>query len=77
MELNDGGLPGSPRYDKSGARLFCGDGEYDIKGFIKTFQNMGYVGPWAVEVFNPNYVEWSLDEVTTKAFDTTIAEFKG
>ena len=77
VELNDGGLPGSPMHDASGARLFCGEGEYDIQGFIKTFDDMGYTGPWAVEVFNPNYVGWSLDDVTTKAFDTTIAEFKG
>src|SRR6185503_3284901 len=62
LELNDGTLPGSPRHDPSRARIFCGEGEFDIKGFIKCANTMGYTGPWAVEVFSKELAELSLEE---------------
>lgn len=76
VELNDGALPGSPRYDPSRARRFCGEGEFDIKGFITCVTEMGYTGPWAVEVFSPELVGWSLEELNTRAFQTTTAQFE-
>lgn len=76
LELNDGTLPGSPRHDPSRARRFCGEGEFDIKGFIKCVNNMGYAGPWAVEVFSRELVGLSLGELNTRAFDTTMAQFE-
>ena len=76
VELNDGTMPGNPNHDASGARKFCGEGEFDIKGFIKTVQDMGYQGPWAVEVFSPELVGWSLDDLNTKAFKSTMAQFE-
>ena len=76
VELNDGALPGSPMYDPSRARRFCGEGEFDIKGFIKCLQAMGYTGPWAVEVFSQELVGWSLEELNTRAFETTMAQFE-
>ena len=48
LELNDGALPGSPLHDPSRERRFCGEGDFDIKGFIKCVHTMGYTGPWAV-----------------------------
>lgn len=77
VELNDGALPDSRQYDASGARKLCGEGEFDVKGFIKTFRNMGYSGPWAVEVFSPNLVELPLEELNARAYKTTIAQFEG
>lgn len=76
VELNDGTLPGSPRHDPSRARRFCGEGEFDIKGFIQCIDNMGYTGPWAVEVFSQELTGLSLDELNTRAFGTTIAQFQ-
>ncbi len=76
VELNDGTLPGSPRHDPSRARRFCGEGEFDIKGFIQCVTQMGYIGPWAVEVFSQELIGLSLDELNTQAFQTTIAQFE-
>jgi sugar phosphate isomerase/epimerase len=76
VELNDGTLPGSPRHDPSRARRFCGEGEFDIKGFIKCVNKMGYTGPWAVEVFSEELVGKSLEELSTQAFQTTMAQFE-
>ncbi len=75
VELNDGTLPGSPRHDPSRARRFCGEGEFDIKGFIKCVTEMGYTGPWAVEVFSEELVGLSLEELNARAFQTTMAQF--
>ena len=75
LELNDGTLPGSPRYDPSRARRFCGEGEFDIKGFIKCADEMGYTGPWAVEVFSEELTGLSLEELNKRAYQTTMAQF--
>lgn len=76
VELNDGTLPGSPHHDSSGARQFCGEGEYDIKGFIQCVRDTGYAGPWAVEVFSHTVDGWSLEALNTQAYQTTIAQFE-
>ena len=75
VELNDGALPGSPMYDPSRVRRFCGEGDFDIKGFIKCVNRTGYTGPWAVEVFSRELVELSLEELNMQAFQTTAAQF--
>lgn len=75
VELNDGTLPGSHHHDASGARRFCGEGEFDIRGFIRSIQQTGYAGPWAVEVFAPELVKLPLDELNTRAYQTTLAQF--
>ena len=75
IELNDGTLPGSPNHDPSRARRFCGEGEFDIQGLIHCVHNMGYQGPWAVEVMSEELTKLSLEELNTRAYKTTIAEF--
>jgi sugar phosphate isomerase/epimerase len=74
VELNDGTLPGSPHHDPSNRR-FCGEGEYDIKGLIHCVKNMGYTGPWGVEVISEKLAPLPLKELSTRAFNTTMAEF--
>ena len=76
LELNDGTLPGSPKHDPSRARRFCGEGEFDIKGFIRCVHNLGYTGPWAVEVFSQELAGLSLEALNTRAFKTTMAQFE-
>ena len=75
IELNDGTLPGSHNHDPSRARRFCGEGEFDIKGLIRCARHMGYTGPWAVEVMSEELTGIPLDELSQRAFNTTIAEF--
>jgi sugar phosphate isomerase/epimerase len=75
VELNDGTMPGSLNHDPSRTRRFCGEGEYDIKGFINCIKNMGYVGPWAVEVMSEELAILPLKELSTRAFKTTMSQF--
>jgi sugar phosphate isomerase/epimerase len=74
VELNDGTLPGSPHHDPVN-RKFCGEGEYDIRGLIDCVQKMGYAGPWGVEVISEKLAPLPLTELSTRAFNTTMAEF--
>lgn len=76
VELNDGGLLGSPRHDPTGARLLCGEGEYDIQGFIEAVRQTGFTGPWAVEVFARDLAKLPLKEQNQRAFETTMAQFR-
>ena len=76
IELNDGTLPGSPRFDPSRARRYCGEGEFDIRGLIHCAQQMGFSGPWAVEVMSKELAVLPLEEQSTRAFTTTMAEFE-
>jgi len=74
VELNDGCLPGSPDDDPSG-RKFCGEGQYDIRGLIHCVMDMGYQGPWAVEVMAEKLAVLPLESLSRRAFETSIAEF--
>lgn len=75
VELNDGALRGSPLYDASRTRRFCGEGDFDIQGFIRCILSLGYTGPWAVEVMSRELSPLPLDEVNTSAYQTTMAQF--
>jgi sugar phosphate isomerase/epimerase len=75
VELNDGALATSPLFDPTRARRFCGEGDYDIQGLIRCILNMGYTGPWAVEVMSKELAQIPLQEINTRAFQTTMAQF--
>lgn len=72
VELNDNVLPTTPGYD-GGERRYCGEGEFDIPGFVAAIRSTGYAGPWALEVFSGK--PWPLDPDTAnkRAFETTLA----
>jgi sugar phosphate isomerase/epimerase len=76
IELNDGALVGSPLYDASRARRFCGEGDFDVKGFIRCIQRMGYTGPWALEVMSKELTALSLNELNQRAYQSTMAQFE-
>ena len=76
VELNDTTLPGSPRHDPARVRRFCGEGELDIRGFIRAVQDAGYRGPWAVEVFSPELARLPLPDLSERAYQTTAAQFE-
>ena len=77
VELDDGTLtaPWSLHEDTINHRRLCGEGEFDIKGFIDSVQRAGYTGPWGIEVLSEELRKLPLEELTTRAFQTTIAQF--
>jgi sugar phosphate isomerase/epimerase len=77
VELDDGTLtaPWSLHEDTINHRRLCGEGEFDVKGFIDSMQRAGYTGPWGIEVLSEELRKLPLEELTTRAFRTTIAQF--
>jgi sugar phosphate isomerase/epimerase len=78
VELNDGTLkcPWSLHEDTVNHRKFCGEGEFDVKGFVKCLLKAGYKGPWGIEVLSEELRPKPLEEAATRAFNTTIAQFQ-
>ncbi len=56
-------------------RRFCGDGDFDIQGFIHAVQQTGYSGPWGVEIFSHDLLEPPLGQIAQRAFRTARRQF--
>lgn len=81
VELNDGPriMPQDPEGWTDATvnhRLLCGEGEFDLKGFIQCMDKIGYDGPYGIEVLNAEIREWPLDKIMKRTFDTTLAVFQ-
>lgn len=77
VEINDGTFtaPWSLHEDTINHRRFCGEGEFDIKGFLAALAKSGYSGPVGIEVLSKELRPLPLNEAVTKAFKTTMAQF--
>jgi sugar phosphate isomerase/epimerase len=77
IEINDGTLqcPWSLHEDTINYRRFCGEGEFDVKGFVRCMLKAGYSGPWGIEILSKELRKKSLDEAAVRAYGTTIAQF--
>ena len=72
VQLSDAGptVEGSLSYDTV-HRRFCGEGVFDLGGFLDTLAQMGVAAPLAVEVIAPEVAGMALDEVARHAYATT------
>jgi sugar phosphate isomerase/epimerase len=77
IEINDGtfSAPWSLHEDTINHRRLCGEGEFDVKGFVDCMLKAGYRGPWGIEVLSAELRTRPLEELTTRAFTTTMAQF--
>ncbi len=78
VEINDGTFecPWSLHEDTINHRRLCGEGEFDVKGFVAAIQKAGYQGPWGIEVLNAELRKKTLEDIATSAFKTTAAQFQ-
>jgi sugar phosphate isomerase/epimerase len=78
VELNDGTFhsPWSLHEDTINHRRLCGEGEFDVRGFVQGLQRAGYAGPWGIEVLSAELRTLPLEELTTRSFRTTMAQFQ-
>jgi hypothetical protein len=56
------------------ARL-CGEGEFDVRGFVTIMLNAGYTGPWGIEALNSELRTWPPARIAERAPITTLAQF--
>lgn len=79
VELNDGNITNLPcglRDETIHHRQLCGQGEFDVRGFVDTVRGMGYSGPWGVEVLCEAMRDWPLATLAQRSFSTTAAHFE-
>ena len=78
VELNDGTFeaPWDLHEDTVNHRRLCGEGEFDVRGFVHSVQQAGYRGPWGIEVLSQELRQWPLEKLTSRAFSTTLAQFQ-
>ena len=77
VELNDGDteLRGELHQETVDNRKLCGEGGFDVRGFIAKMKELGFDGPWGIEVLNKGMREWPLDKLVRRTWDTTIGHF--
>jgi sugar phosphate isomerase/epimerase len=79
VELNDAPAPQSTDlfYDTIHHRVMCGSGTFDVRGFIKILQGIGFTGPWGVEIISDAHRSRPLQEALADAHHTTLTVFDG
>ncbi|WP_207303800.1 sugar phosphate isomerase/epimerase family protein [Olivibacter jilunii] len=77
VELNDADrYPISPLWqDTLHRRRLCGEGIWDVKGFIKAIQKTGYKGHFGVEILSEVVRKWPLEKMAKRTFETTMKQF--
>lgn len=77
IEINDGTFtaPWDMVTDTTSHRRLCGEGEFDVRGFVSTMLAAGYTGPWGIEVLNAQMRTWPPEKAAERAAVTTRAQF--
>jgi len=77
VELDDGDATpvGSLLEDTFDNRRVCGEGDFDVAGFINAIRELGYTGPWGVENMSMASRALPLAEALTRARDGVLASF--
>ncbi len=75
VELDDAPIvrPGVHRDNAGTPRAFCGEGQFDIRGFVDCVTAAGYRGPWGVEIISEELLRMRLPDIARKAYATTLA----
>jgi sugar phosphate isomerase/epimerase len=78
LEINDGYVHNPPTRDlmqeTAHHRRLCGEGEFDLKGFLAYLPKSQYKGPVGVEVCSQELRSWPLDEAARVAYATAMAQ---
>jgi sugar phosphate isomerase/epimerase len=79
VELNDAPEPQTTDLflDTIHHRVLCGSGTFDVEGFLQTLRQLGFPGPWGVEILSDAHRRRPLDEALVDAHRTAMALFDG
>jgi sugar phosphate isomerase/epimerase len=56
-------------------RRLPGEGEFDIPAYVEVCRELGYAGPWGVEVLSAELRSLPIEEEFKRAHQTTLAQF--
>jgi sugar phosphate isomerase/epimerase len=78
VELSDGQYENLPdRIDEVvNHRRLPGEGEFPIAACVEVCQELGYQGPWGVEVLSEELRKLPIEEIFDRAYETTAAQFR-
>ena len=78
VELSDGQLEDMPDLvdETVNHRRLPGEGEFGVHRYVEVCQDMGYEGPWGVEVLSRELRSLPMEQIFDRAYDTTIAQFR-
>jgi sugar phosphate isomerase/epimerase len=74
VELDDAApdVVGTLFEDTVERRLFCGDGSFDLTGLVTLLRELGFDGPWGVEILSTSYRALPVAQALKLAADTTL-----
>ncbi|GAB3879649.1 sugar phosphate isomerase/epimerase family protein [Terrabacter terrigena] len=77
VELNDAHREqvGTLLQDTMRNRQLCGEGDFDVRGFISTLQGIGFDGPWGVEIISDVHHSRPLAESLPDVVRTALKQF--
>jgi sugar phosphate isomerase/epimerase len=59
--------------DTRDRRRLCGQGSFDLEGFISALRSAGWVGPWGVEILAEDYRQLPVRQAVARAYSTAAA----
>lgn len=77
VELSDGqreDMP-DPVDETINHRRLPGEGEFDVHAYVEVCHEVGYQGPWGVEVLSAELRSLPIEEEFQRAYETTAAQF--
>jgi sugar phosphate isomerase/epimerase len=77
VELSDGQFQDmdDPVDETINHRRLPGEGEFEIPAYVEVLREVGYEGPWGVEVLSADLRSLPIDEQFERAYETTAAQF--
>lgn len=77
VELNDAraAIEGTLFEDTINNRMLCGQGDWDVPGFIRAMRQSGFDGPWGVEIISHQHRARPLHEAVEVAYRTALSAF--
>jgi sugar phosphate isomerase/epimerase len=78
VELSDGMVESMPDLidETVNHRRLPGEGEFDLRGYVNVARDMGYPGPWGVEVLSDELRNSPMEDIFRRAYETTAAQFE-
>lgn len=77
VELDDARseVQGSLFEDTINNRMLCGHGDWDVPGFIQAMRQIGFDGPWGVEIISHEHRARPLHEAVEVAYRSALSVF--
>lgn len=78
VELDDADLamPRDLMDDTMNSRKPCGEGQFDVPGFVMALRQAGYRGPFGVEILSDTFRRMTPEEAARISFSTTFSQLE-